>query len=224
MDDVEVVDHQVEDDANVGGAEPERAEAVAFDEDRLEAVAGDRLVAGVEALDVADLEPGAALRRGGDEVARVLDAVGHGLLDEDGDAAPEERQRDGVMVERGDDDADGLRAVEQEVRRLGPFGLEFPGDGARRGGVAVHDADQLGIRQPGVDAGVLLAEMADADDAHLESAHATPPRSCRVTSRYRASLPVSERRMNSRRFCAGLVSRPAASSSFAALSLESPER
>ena len=106
----------------------------------------------------------------------------------------------------------GLRAVEQEVRRRGPFGLEFSGDGAGRFGVAIHDADQFGILQPRVDTRVLLAEMADADDSDLETAHATPPRSCRVTSRYRPSLPVSERRINSRRFCAGFVIRPAASS------------
>ena len=59
--------------------------------------------------------------------ARVLDAIGHRLLDEDGDAALEERQRDGVVMERGDDDADRLRAVEQKFRRRGPFGVGTSG-------------------------------------------------------------------------------------------------
>ncbi len=183
LDDVEIVDHQVEDDADVGGAEAEGAEAVTFDEQRLEAHAGDGLEAGVEAFDVADLEASAGGGGRGDEFLCLFHAEGHGLFNQHGEAATKEGEGDGVVVEGGHDDTDGLRAIEEEGRVCGGRNLELASDGAGLFLGGVHNADKFDIGHLRVHPGVLLAQMPDADDADLEAAHARPPRSWRVHSR-----------------------------------------
>src|SRR5262249_58664891 len=62
-DDVEVVDHEVEDDVDLGAAFGERRQAMALDETRLGENAGQRTDGRIEALEVADLQY-AAVRRG----------------------------------------------------------------------------------------------------------------------------------------------------------------
>ncbi len=49
------------------------------------------------------------------------------------------------------------------------------GDGFRLGGTRVGHADQLHVGHPGQDAGVLLAQVADADDRHSQPCHGHIP-------------------------------------------------
>src|SRR6185436_1882518 len=83
QDDVEVVDHQVQDDVDVEAARGERAQPVNLDEARGRDGRLQDVHRRVEALDVADLEDGLAVRGHADQVLRLGGRRGHGLLDQD---------------------------------------------------------------------------------------------------------------------------------------------
>ena len=67
----------------------------------------------VVALGVADRQRRARRLRGGDQLVGLGERPRHRLLDEDGDAALEERQRDLVVQLRRHRDGDGVDLVEQ---------------------------------------------------------------------------------------------------------------
>ncbi len=69
---VKVVNHQVEDDTDIGGPSGERAQALADNEFRLEWPVLQLAKRGVEALDVADLERGAMRPSHVHEAGRLL--------------------------------------------------------------------------------------------------------------------------------------------------------
>ncbi len=111
-DDVEVVDHEVEDDVDVEGAGSEDAEPVGLEEHGLVERCEGGGDGGVEALEVADGDDAAVGLREGEDVVGLGEGGGEGLFDEDVEAGEEELIGDGGVMDGGD--ADG-RGVEREV-------------------------------------------------------------------------------------------------------------
>ena len=99
--DVEVVNHQVEHDVDIEAAFGKGAEAVHFDEAWIDENLPRRGHRRVEPLGVTDRERGAAPGSRGNHGVGLGDRPGNRLLDEDGYARLEERQRDlGVHLRR----------------------------------------------------------------------------------------------------------------------------
>ncbi len=102
QDDVQVVDHQVQDHVDVQRAGRERAQALDLDELGLGDHGLDRLDGRIEALQVPDLEDQPVLGLGlGHELLGLRHRLGDGLLDQDVLAAPQQVQGDGEMDEVG---------------------------------------------------------------------------------------------------------------------------
>ena len=134
-----------------------------------------RLEGRVEAFDVADLQHQSAPLGQRDELIGLGGIDGQRLLDQHGDAARQEIGGDGVMGEgRGGDHGRVHQRHEGQVAGVGPR-VAAEGDGLGLGGVRVGDADQLHVGQRGQDAGVFLAQVADADHPHPQTLHAYPP-------------------------------------------------
>ena len=162
-DDVDVVDHEVEDDSDVGNARIERSEAVAFNE--CGAVEHSAQVAdgGVVAFDVADLEDAVVALSHVDEVFGVFDGGGNGFFDHAVDAAREELGGDFVVEGGGDGDADRVDHVEDFSDAFVPLCAPLGGDFFGPFAAAVDNGDQFTLGVFGKDSGVVLAEVAYAD-------------------------------------------------------------
>ena len=89
-DDVEVVDHEVEDDVDVEGARGEDAEAVALEEHGAVEMRAGGDDGGVEAFEVAGLDDAVVLRGEAQDGVGVFEACGEGLFNQEVDACCEE--------------------------------------------------------------------------------------------------------------------------------------
>lgn len=183
-DDVEVVDHEVEDDVDVKGARGEDAEAVGLEEHGVIESSEGRGDGGVEALQVPDGEDAVARLGEMDEVVGFGEGGGEGLLDEDVYstvlwAGEEEIFGDGGVVDGGDADGGG---VEVEVRgeEIGDGGeggdVEGGGEGAAARGVGIDERGELneagvGLFELAEDAEVVAPEGAGADDGYAQGRH-----------------------------------------------------
>src|ERR1017187_5172912 len=81
--DVEVVNHQIQHDADVRAARRKRRKAVALDETRFGGDVLENFENRIEPLDVADLQDAIFLLRNLNQFGGLLRTVGHGFLDED---------------------------------------------------------------------------------------------------------------------------------------------
>ena len=168
---IQIVNHQVEHDADVGRAAGEAAAALAGDVLGLQRQPLHLFKGGIEAFDVADLQHGSAPLGGGDQFLGLGEVGGQRLLDQHGDAARQEVGGDGVMGEGGGGDDGGVHQRRQGgVVGKGPRAAA-EGDGLGLGGVRVGDADQFHVRHGRQDAGVFLAQMADADHSQPQTLH-----------------------------------------------------
>jgi len=160
-DDVEVVDHKVEGDADVGAAGRVRGEAVGFDETGFGGDGFEVFEDGIEAFDVADLEDEIFFLGEADEFGGLVGVVGHRFFDEDVLAGFEEFLRDVEMGGGGSDDAGGVAVGNRFVGAREGSGVMFVGDFFGGLGVDVENAGELdfaGGGEFGVEAGVFLAE------------------------------------------------------------------
>jgi hypothetical protein len=89
-DDVEVVNHEVEDDVDVESAGAEEAETVGLEEHGAVDERGEGSDGGVEAFEVADLDEAVVEAAEADELVGLLECGGDGFLDEDVDAGLDE--------------------------------------------------------------------------------------------------------------------------------------
>ena len=145
-DDVEVVDHEVQHDVDVGAALGERREAVTLDEARLADDAVERADRRVEALEMADLQHAPAADGELEQRLALVHRRGERLLDQHVDPGVEQVARDGVVQLGRDGDA---RAVDPAGERavIGDgLDAERGRDGAGTRGVDVGDRDELGRR------------------------------------------------------------------------------
>ncbi len=177
-DDVEVVDHEVEDDVDVEGAGGEDAEPVGLEEHGLMERGEGGGDGGVEAFQMADGEDAVVGLSEGDEVVGFGEGGGEGLLDEDIEVC-KELFGDGGVVEGGD--ADGS-CVEGEV------GGEDVGDGGEGGDVVgggeggaplgegideSGELDEMRVSELefAIDAKVIAPEGTGADDGDAKRRH-----------------------------------------------------
>ena len=168
--DVEVVDHEVEDDIDVEGARAERAEAVDLEEHRAgdDGQGGDD--GGIEALEVADLDDAAGGAGGGDDVVGFRQGGGERLFDEQVHAALQQRLGDFGVMNGGDGDGGGVEVG--GIQQLGDgaegAGAVLGGEGLGAGGVGVDHGGEFDraavLLQLVINARVIAPECAGADD------------------------------------------------------------
>ena len=140
----------------------------------------------VEPLDVPDLERHAGLRGECDQVVRLGQRAAHRLLDQHRHAGRQERRRDRVVVDSRGDDAHRIDLPEErlEVRRT-PVVPSFAATARACSGFASTTPTRSTSGRPGEDAGVVLAQVPDADHRHPQPSHV-----CLVNSRVATSQVV----------------------------------
>src|SRR5262249_4992343 len=111
---VKVMDHQVQNDANVRRTAGKGAESFALDEPRPEVVLLKLFKSGIEPLDMTDLEHRRMAARQLDEGVGLFQGRGQGFFDEQRNAAPQEVARDRMMVSRGNFNSRGINQMEQQ--------------------------------------------------------------------------------------------------------------
>ncbi len=107
-DDVEVVDHEVEDDVDVERAWGEDAEAVGLEEHGAVEGGEGGGDGGVEAFEMADGDDAGVLVGEGEDVVGLGEGGGEGFFDEDVEVGAEELSGDGGVVGGGDADGRGV--------------------------------------------------------------------------------------------------------------------
>jgi len=131
-DDVEVVNHQVEDHIYIERAGREDGEPVGLEKHGAAELWLDGEDGGVEALKMAGLEDAAALFSASDQVVGFSESGGERLFDEQVDAGFEQGRGYGVVVDGGNGDGGG---VEMEVGGEESFDRSEDGDCVLFGGV-----------------------------------------------------------------------------------------
>lgn len=193
--DVEVVNHQIQHDADVHGAGWVGREAMAFDELGFGRGGLEKFENGIEPLDVADLENEIFLEREFAEFGGLRGFASHWFLDEDVFTGGEELLGDFVM--RG-----GGRGDVQRIAGGSGFGdgceyvqLVFLRDATGGFRVGVVDACEFDLASGvkfGINAGVMLTERPGAENGDFDFCHAR-------------SLPVNAAVENSKHFAATLA-------------------
>jgi hypothetical protein len=110
---IDVVNHEIEHDGDVGATRIERREAIALDEPGRAHVRQRRPNGAVESLDVAGLHDHTRSPREREQLVRLLEADRDWLLDEDVLSTFQGCLRDDVMRRSRHDDRDCVRLVEQ---------------------------------------------------------------------------------------------------------------
>jgi hypothetical protein len=166
-DQIEVVDHQIEDDGHIGAARFERRDACRFDIERRSGARGHRLKGGGESLQMTHLENDIAVLRQGSQFVRLRQGRGYRLFDQHMLAGPQRGRGDSMVgIRRGGDDQRvdlGQQFLECHVRRAC-----LPAHGLRALLIAVMDADKCGTFGRGDFQRVVAAEMSGAGDADAE--------------------------------------------------------
>ena len=196
QDDVDIVDHHIEDDTHVRAARRERRDAHRFDVERPGDVRCDGAEGVGEAFDQADLEhQSPRLGEGRDLLGRVH-AFGERLLDQHVDAGVEEVHYHRVVRRGGHGDGDRIDLSHQRTVVGQGGGAERGRDGGGPCGVRVGDRDQAGAVERGHLLGVVAPEMACAD--HAESEWAEPERAGRPLPRLRCLRLACHRRYSTK--------------------------
>jgi len=172
---VEIVDHQIEHDADVRAARGKWRQAMALDELRFGGNGLKKSENRIEPLDVADLQDEIFLLREFAQFGGLLGTVGHRLLDEDMFALCEQLFGDVKMRRRGRDDV-------QRVARVGGLGdggedaqLMFLGDFFGGVPVRIVNAGEFNVTggvEFGINAGVMLTEGTSAEHGDFDFCHA----------------------------------------------------
>jgi hypothetical protein len=162
QDDADVMDHQVQDHADLGAARGEGRQPLGGD---VTGVGDGLLEEGhhrVVMLDVSDLDDAVGLGGGVQDLGGLVEGHADGLFDEEVHAFGEQGQRHGGMMVRRDDHADGVamgrHLVEGEETTAAMLGADLGGPGV----VRLEDAGEFGAGQGRVDAGVVLTERTRA--------------------------------------------------------------
>ena len=177
--DVEIVDHEVEDDVDVEGPRGEDAEPVRLEEHGLVELREGSGDGRVEALEMTDGDDATLRLRQGEDVVGLGEGGGKGLLDEYVEAGEEKLLGDGGVMDGGN--ADG-RGVEGKVggEQIGERGEGWDVVGSSEGGTALGDRfDERGqlneLRlsdfELAIDAKVITPEGASANDCDTQRRH-----------------------------------------------------
>jgi hypothetical protein len=123
--DVEIVDHDIEDDADVEAASGVRRKASDLEEAGVVEALLEGVEGGVEAFDVSDLKHEAFVSREVGHFGGLLGIFGDGFLDQHVFARSKEFHDDLVMEIRGGGDGDGVAGSDEVVQRGGHFAAVF---------------------------------------------------------------------------------------------------
>ena len=175
---IEVVNHEIEDHGHVGAARLERRQPVDLQKPGFVQVRCRRPHGAVEPLDVADLEHDAARGGAAHQILRRHDCIGERLLHEQRDATLKHRGPDLGVCGRGNRNGHGVHSIEQrrEGRMCDRLELRRDLGGAR--GVVVVDAGERDPRHAPQQPRVVKPERSGADDPHphRRRAHTNTPR------------------------------------------------
>ncbi len=175
--DVQIVDHQIEDNADVGRAECVTPGPRRFDQPRIlhqRPHAGQRRI---ELLDVPDLQHGAVPVSGPDEFLRLSHVDRQWLLDEQVNAMPQQIHAD-RMVQTGGGRDDGGVDLADHIAIVGDGrNLCLGGSEPARFHRWIGHGDEFGAFDVLEQAGVNSAQMPTADHGQLDGLHAALLRS-----------------------------------------------
>ena len=143
-DQVQVVDHQVEDDGDIGPAGLKRRQPIGLEETRLLEIWGRRANGPVEPLDVTNLEDQLLACRPLDQLLRPCQGVRQRFFHEQRPAPLQHGQSHAHVCGRRYGHGNGFRLVEQRVERGERGRFDLVSDLSRAGGIDVVDAHQLG--------------------------------------------------------------------------------
>ena len=163
LDEVDVVDHEIEHDADVGAAQLERREPVRLDEAQLLQTAGRGQDRRIETFEVADLQRAVVNTRDVDELARLGNGGRDGLLDEHVNAVPEQRAADRMMQWSRHREADCVDLVEDLAIVADSRHAKLRTDSRRGRGIRIDHRDQPRLRELCVFLRVKASEIAHAD-------------------------------------------------------------
>src|SRR5918992_4019234 len=189
---IDVVNHQVEDDSDVRAAGVEGRETIALDESRRTDVRQRRPDRPVEPLDVPGLYDHAGASCELEQLVRLLEADGDRLLDQHVFPPLEGRLGDRVVRRRRHDNGYRVCRVEQLGQRRGCRNAELRG---HHGGTlrrVLVEPDQLRAGHVPQDADVMVAERPGPDDAHQRrTPQMTTPRFVSLTKRTNSCTSAS---------------------------------
>src|SRR5207248_4646188 len=164
--DVQIVNHQIEDDIYIERASGEFADAVNLEIEGSANVRTQRDERGVEAFEMADLKQRAAFVSRRNHAISFFECARDGLFDEDVDACFQKLAGNlGVRFSR-DGEADGLTASDNVPPISRPFRISFDGDVVRGLFVQITNGNEFNqslIIKRGVDARMLTTQMSNAD-------------------------------------------------------------
>ena len=175
---VEVVDHEVENDGDVRAARLERGEAVDLEEARLVQVRRRRPHGAVEPLHVPDLQHHPALRRAAHELLRGGHGIRERLFHQQRDPALEHREPHGRVGGGRHRDRHRVHPLEQRAERRQGRRVELLRHLGRARRILVVDAGERDARHAPQQPRVVEPERSGADDAHphRRRAHTSTPR------------------------------------------------
>ena len=148
---IEIVNHEIEDGADVGAAAGEWSVPFGFDELGTNRPLDQFLERRVEPLDVPHLKRYAGFRGQCHQFLGLGNSAAHRLLDQNRHALAKKRGGDFVMVNGGRDDADGIHAIDERGEVVEGGGAQLRGNGPRLLRVGVRDTDKLHVRHRGED-------------------------------------------------------------------------
>ena len=184
------MDHEIQDDPDLGAARRKGCQALGGDIARVRhgllEIGHDRVVM----LDMSDLHDAVCLGRGAQNLGGLIEGDADGLLNQKMDAFLQQREGDRGMVIGRHDDADGVAAGRHLVERGEPVAVMLGANLCRPSVIRLKDAGEFSPGECGVDAGVVLAERtraghpaADARCSHAERLHGHRPSSIRKPTR-----------------------------------------
>ena len=166
LQDLQVVDHQVENDVHVETARRERAQALDFDEARAGAGIEQRLDGRVVELDMPHGKDPVMGLGGGDQGVGLRQGRGDRLLHQQVHAAFEQRQPEFPVECRRRCEHRGVDLPGQFVEARGDLGAVLRRDRRGHFGPGVEDPFERHAREGREDPGVVAAEGANPENTH----------------------------------------------------------
>src|SRR5437868_1183260 len=189
---VDVVNHQIEHDGDVGAARAERRQPFAVDEPRSLDVRQRGAYRAIEPLDVTDLNQHSLLAGEIEECICLFESCRDRLFDEDVLPARDRGAGDVEMRRRGHDYHDAIRCIEQRLERRVAAGLQFFFDFRPALWSRLEETTELNPFQIAQNSYVVEPETARADDADARNfRQITTPRSLASTNRINSSTSGS---------------------------------
>jgi hypothetical protein len=193
---IQVVNHEVEHDADIGRTECVRGKPLGIDELGADRHLLECAQSRIESLDMADLQDGPAGAGVFDESFRLGSGRSHRLFHQCGDASREEWAGHFAVQDGGDRDGDGVYEVEHRSVVAEPSCAALRCDRLSLLSSRIGDGDELDARHCRENSRVVLAQVADAHDSDAQRCHLVLPRSLALPC-----LPRCWLSMNASRLC-----------------------